>query len=366
MTRPISRLARRSWALILLVALGACGGDGPSGPDGGPRELSVASVRELGAVSRPATVVGRDGGPSALVGGRVLWTFGDTFFYRRAADGTSFRSNTAALADPARPLEAAEPVDANGVPLAALPFTPEEQAYNDGTGRPDDRIALWIGSLAPEPDGSALAFISKLYVRPGVLNYQDIGAAVARFRPGRTQGERLPGLLFTAPEPTFVHGALVDGGFVYLLGKLEGREQNYGLARAPRAQVAERAAYRFWNGREWSSDVRATAGILSGIPGAVSISYNTHLRGFLAVHSAPISNDVIGRVAPRPEGPWGPPVVLFTGLPPLASGGFNVDYLGFEHAELAQESGRRVFVSYHRPLAGFLEGEVRLVEVSLR
>ncbi|HEX6736825.1 MAG TPA: hypothetical protein VF310_01000, partial [Vicinamibacteria bacterium] len=242
--------------ILFLAALCGCGGDRPTAADSAPRPLAAAAVRELGAVSRPATVVGRDGGPSALVGGRVLWTFGDTFFTRLASDGAGFRSNTAASADPARPLEAVEPTDAAGTPLAAVPFTPEEQAYNDRTGRPDDRIALWIGSLAPEPDGSALAFVSKLYVRPGTLNYEDIGAALARFRPGSTVGQRLPGLVFTAPEPNFVHAALVEGGFVHLLGKLAGREQRYAIARVPRAQAADRGAYQFWNGREWSADLR--------------------------------------------------------------------------------------------------------------
>jgi hypothetical protein len=357
---------RRPVAILFLAVSLACGRSAPSGTDGAPRPLAVATVRELGAVSRPATVVGRDGGPTALVGGRVLWTFGDTFYRTRAVDGTTFRSNTAALADPARPLEAAEPIDANGTPLAALPFTAEEQAYNDSTGRPDNRIALWIASLAPEPDGNALAFYSKLYVRPGVLNYEDIGGGVARFRPGRTVGERLAGLVFQAPEPMFVHGAVVDGGSLYLMGKLPGRDQPYGVARVPQAQVADRAAYRFWNGREWTGDVRAAAGVVSGIPGALSVAYNPYLGAFLAVHSAPLSNDVVGRTAPRPEGPWSAPVTLFTGLPPLARGEFNVDYAGFEHPELAQDGGRRLFVSYHRPLAGFLEGEVRLVEVMLR
>jgi hypothetical protein len=38
----------------------------------------VQSVVELGTVSKPITVVTRDGGESLLIGGKILWTFGDT------------------------------------------------------------------------------------------------------------------------------------------------------------------------------------------------------------------------------------------------------------------------------------------------
>ena len=70
-------------------------------------------------------------------------------FPRRAEDGSQYRTNTAALADPQRPLEVSEPLDANGAPLQAIPFTDDELEYNKSTGKPDDRIALWTGGIAP-------------------------------------------------------------------------------------------------------------------------------------------------------------------------------------------------------------------------
>ncbi len=344
-----------------------CGGDSATAPgNAGPRPLEVASTREMGILTQPAAVVGRDGGSSALVGGRVLWTFGDTFYSRMSADGTNFRSNTAALSDPASPVATTEPLDGNGTPAQAVPFTAEEKAYNDSTGRPDNRIALWVGSVVNDVDGSGLAFVSKLYVRPGLLNYEDIGIALARFAPGRTTADRYLGLLFRENEPGFSN-AFVHEGQVYAFGPMRGaNRRQYAVARAPLNQARERAAYRFFSGTDWVADVAGAVGVMRDIPGVVSVSYNAHLRQFLAVHSAPLSSRVVMRSAPRPEGPWSEPLDMFTGMPPTSTGGLGVDYAGVEHPELAAEGGRRVFVSYHRPLAAFLSGEMRLVEVTFR
>jgi len=75
---------------------------------------------------------------------------------------------------------------------------------------------------------------------------------------------------------------------------------------------------------------------------------------------------VLMKTAPAPEGPWSSPIVAFTGMTPGDGGGFAVDYSGLEHVELARDGGKTVVVSYARPLPGFLEGEVRLVEVTFK
>jgi hypothetical protein len=51
-----------------------------------------------------------------------------------------------------------EPLDANGTPYQALPFTAAEKAYNNSTNDPNDRIALWFGGLVPKPMAAASPF----------------------------------------------------------------------------------------------------------------------------------------------------------------------------------------------------------------
>ncbi|HEX7665251.1 MAG TPA: hypothetical protein VF407_12085, partial [Polyangiaceae bacterium] len=66
---------------------------------------------------------GRDGCGSGPLGGKILYTFGDTFFFKTSVDGHSYASNTAAFADLANPTTLTEPLDANGLPSQFIPFT---------------------------------------------------------------------------------------------------------------------------------------------------------------------------------------------------------------------------------------------------
>ena len=322
----------------------------------------IAATHDLGTLGHPASVRVRDGGASALIGAKVLWTFGDTIFTPRAEDGVSLRSNTAALADPARPLQVSEPLDANGAPYPFLAFTPDEQHYNDTTGKPDDRIALWVGSVIITSPDSGLVFYTKLKVKPGALNYDLQGVGLARVQAGQRVAVRDPNLLFMAPEPNFVN-AFVLQGMVYVYGNFNNGTLDTALARVPLAQVAERTAYRFWDGTNWVTDVQHAQSILHDIPNSLSVSYNPFLQQFLAVNSGTYltsPNQVLMRIAPNPEGPWSEPAVLLAGEPPAIN---MIDYAGLEHPELATGDGRKIVISYFHPL-GFLKGELRLVEIA--
>ncbi|MBO0794142.1 MAG: DUF4185 domain-containing protein, partial [Ktedonobacteraceae bacterium] len=266
--------------------------------------------------------------------------------------------NTAALASLANPLETHEPLDGNGRPYQCVSFTAEEQAYNDSTGAPDDRIAIWPAS-AINYDGQGLIFSYKLHVKPGFLNYEFLGVALALVKPDQTQAIRLPGLLFTYPEPDFV-SAQIYQGMVYILGGNHSANNANVMARAPLYQATDRQAYTFWDGQAWTRDVSRARPIFTQIPGSISVSYNSYLGQFLATSSQPLSPNVLMRTAPSITGPWSKPVVVFSGQP-SSSGG--IDYAGIEHPELAKNKGRTVYVSYFQT-TGFLAGNLRLVEVS--
>jgi hypothetical protein len=348
---------RLSLLLFLLMAV-ACGGS--SSVMNHP--LEVATVRDLGAVGGPPSVKARDGGDSALIGGRLLWTFGDTLFSPAAADNANLRSSTAALAEPASPLAVTEPVDAKGAPLALLPFTADELAYNASTGRADQRVALWPMGVVSDGGGGWIFYL-KLRVNPGVLNYEFVGTGLARIEAGRTTAVRETALLFNVPEPLFGNAALL-GDTVYLYGALQPQTADLAMAaaRVPLAQIRDRAAYRFWDGSAWVDDVKRASAVLRSIPGSVSVSQNAYLGRYLAVHSVPVSNRVVMQTADHPEGPWDSPVEAFTaesGTPTATC------YAGIEHPELATNGGRTVLLSYYRP-AGAFQGALRLAEVTFR
>jgi hypothetical protein len=320
---------------------------------------------DLGALSMPPVVTARDGGASVLMADRVLWMFGDTLMTVTAADGFNYRSATAAWGGLVSPLRLDEPVDGVGAPFQLFPYTSEEAAYNSAHG-PMERYALWPGSAVAAPGGNeAWIFYQRLLVHPGDLNYQPLDVGLARLTTGATIATRDPSPLFTAPTPAYALAALSYGGFVYLYavtpvaGQLDA---TCTVVRAPLASAPDPAAWAAWDGATWNSDLTRAATVLHGPPGDLSVSFNAHLGGFLAVYSGIFSNDVMMRTAPRPEGSWSGERKLFTAIPPAS--GSNSDYAGKEHPELAEDGGATIVVSTARA-TGTLRGEIRLASGGL-
>jgi hypothetical protein len=163
----------RLWFVWLAAAAGACGGGGASdaGVDAPSRPLAIERVVDLGRFPEPsATVVGRDGGPGGALGGRLLWTFGDTFLgARNPVDNSNVLSATAGWSAPDAPLALVQPVDAGGFPAQFIPYTAAELAQKPGraprrlgpVARDDDRHrrrrgpgGCSSGSSAPPARGS--------------------------------------------------------------------------------------------------------------------------------------------------------------------------------------------------------------------
>ncbi len=256
-------------------------------PTASAQSLTITAV-ELGAFGKPATVRARDGVGSVLLGGKMLWTFGYTFFNTVSEDSMTFRTNTAALSDPDDPLNLVEPLDANGSPFQAIPFTAAEKAYNDSTGVPSNRIAIWPAGLLRDSDTTAFAFFNVLRITPS--EWARLGTGTAHFKAGSTQAVRHEGFLFGPEEPSFSI-VFVENDTLYLYGRLPAPNPfiRMGIARVPIDSVRQRQAYRFWNGTSWVTDIDSTASIMGWING-LGIAYNAYLESYLAVHSQPFSD----------------------------------------------------------------------------
>jgi hypothetical protein len=363
-----------------------------------PHQLTVQieMIREIGTLPLPAdNVTTRDGGCSARIGGREVYFFGDTLIYvpelqERQGHPWICIMNTAATAHPEHPFALREPLDANGHPVPFIQYDEREQ--RDENRRMDNlyahaarkfdrpgealmnREVIWPGSLISDGKDGGFAFCHKLTDSPDFA-YTFQGVVVARVEVDgeRVQATRQPELLFTYPEPSFVN-AMVDKENVYLYGQLNGHKlEGYtlppmALARAPLQHAAERWAYEFWDGQGWTKDVARVAPLMGDAPDAMTVSYNQHLGGYLAIHSELFTSHVMWRTAERPEGPWSEPEIAFTGQPPFPEvkyNGPNFNYAAVEHPALASENGKNIVVSYFNP-HGEAYGKLRLVEVTLR
>jgi hypothetical protein len=295
----------------------------------------------------------------------MLWVFSDTLLMWPNEDGETFLPTTAGWASPKRPTELTETLDSVGAPLQFVPFTPDEQAYNDEHwigGDPNrSRIVLW--PTEPLRDGNRYGwfYYHKLIVHPGWLDYEFLGVGLCSVEQDAPLADRLPGLIFDAAEPKFFESPLIvdesDGQYVYVYGDTSiygDTSRDPTLARVPLEQITERAAYRFWDGSGWSDDIWAAqpvahAGFLGRALG--SVHWNSHLQQYLSVSKSTFYTSVQFRTAPRPEGPWSEPVTAFT-----------VDYQGsttYWHTGLGD--GRNVYVSYYDS-----PGRIYLVKVRLQ
>ena len=103
--------------------------------------------------------------------------------------------------------------------------------------------------------------------------------------------------------------------------------------------MEDRAAWRFYDGSGWSSDLARARPILARVEGGLgSVAWNDHLGAYVSG-----INDIctggsrfLMRTAPRPEGPWSEPAVV--DLTPLGAG--PEAYAGRLHPAFG--SGRRM------------------------
>jgi len=330
---------------------------------------SVAWLRELG----PLPVEGHVGGAfSATVGGRSLWVFWGREPGMDPTHDMHGSSVAAVWTEDPSPLH----MEWRSVERF-LPLTPEEIEHNrahNAENCVEDCGSHWDldpGAVATDPEsGKVFVFYSKkFYPKPGLCgNECRVGTSVAVLsgsdetpsRPVVGPGGRYPTLLFGAGEPHWGSGALVRDGYLYAYAFTK-EELTCLLTRVETSKVLDRTAWRFYAGpRGWSADWQDAQHVIGGAS-ALTVHWNEYLRKYLAVHNAPLENNLVMRIADRPEGPWSDPVAIIEEEEPESWW----NYYGLGHAHLAREGGRIETVSYFRP-GTFFDGTVRLVEVAFR
>jgi hypothetical protein len=330
-----------------------------------PRAIVVDHVDDLGAFPAPATVVGRDGTTSALVGSQVLWTFGDTFLTKTTADdGTSVRSATAGWSTALAPLALTEPVDDAGIPFQLVPYTAAELSKNQTD--PLNGFALWPGNVIPDGAGGATVLFQHV-LRQNGNGFTVDAIGTAHVTPPSTQGTRDANFLFQSPEPLFGNGGVtLDAGNAYFFEceQAIGLDFHCKVARVPVASVTNRAAFEFWDGAKYTSDITRAVWFIDRASYGLTIEKSASLGKWLAVYSKPLSDDVALRTAAQLEGPWDEPEVLVSGSS-FVTGDAGTNYLAREHTELERPDAGELVIGYSHPLANF-GGACRLARVTLK
>jgi hypothetical protein len=371
---------------ILVLSLAGCAassGDQP--PSSGPLAGALTiQATDLGTLKQSASIVGRDGAYSTLFQGYAVWLYGDTFLGVPNAAGHTFITNswsyTADLvaADGITGFE--ERLDSAGAPTQILKETPEEQAFNDthywatpcqiqpcGT-----RWAIWPSSITTDPaTGHALVFYS--LVNADANGFQGVGTSVAIWEsfdqlPVRPVFAPVivpdhPDLMFSQSEPTFGSTSVIRDGLLYVYGcgnNLDGLDKGCRVGRVTPGTVQDRSTWSFYaGGGRWSSSVSDAQPVFDGLD-ILSVSWNDYLQRYVAVYSAPFSQNVMVRTASLPEGPWSEELRAFTALAPASGNTYDAQ----AHAEYDTHGGRTIYVTYSRGRGNFTF-EVRLVRLDL-
>lgn len=262
-----------------------------------------------------------------------------------------------------------------------LPETPAEQAFNAAHYGSNcqrqpcgARWALWPASVIVDPaSGRALIFYMLVYALPGSFNFQAIGNSVATWQSMNSQPQRPtislpvvpdhPDILFGQNEPSFGSASLINGGVLYVYGcglPSSGSEKGCRLGRVSSANVTDRSAWTYYAGNGmWSSRIGDAITVFAG-DNILSVAWNSYLQQYIAVYSAPLSQNVMIRTSPKPEGPWSAEVVAFTAMTPA----FGNVYDAHAHPEYDANGGQTFYVTYSRSTGPF-SSEIRLVSIEL-
>jgi hypothetical protein len=337
-----------------------------------PKPLQVAQARDCGLlfVDNPVRVIGQDCAYSIPLGdGEALWVFGDTLLGTFDESGRRLLermpSSTGLLSAPGL-RSYCYLTDEGGYPRQLLPWLSEEDP---------ERCRIWpLHGLFMH--GRVYLF----YVRVALLSgrcwpykFEVAGTGLAVARYPELAFERVvrqdSTLWWAADEPCY--GAAVLSffaeGMVYVYGTWLRDGHHYcSLARVNAEQLEEPEAYEYLvsSAPEWSPERRRAIPIMDGMPTEMSVSYNAHLRCYLAVHSWETTGKLVARTAPCPWGPWSQPQLLWTARVPLRNPlvyGGPLVYAGKEHPELAREQGRVIYLTF----VEFEEYYPRLIEVTL-
>jgi hypothetical protein len=357
--------ARLSLGLLLL----GCREPGPE----------VDSAVEIGTLEQSESIDGRDGGGSALAWGRSIWVYGDTVLTVPDELDRNWHHNSFSITED---LDASdgitgfvEPLDSAGAPLHLIPPSAEEQAFNDAHHGDEcveqpcgARYAVWPSE--PFFDAArdrALVFYGLIYAEPGDFNFGAVGYSIAIWddpdgrpvRPIIDADAEHPDLLFGADEPAWgTASAIVDELlYTFACDGDDGHGHRCRLARVGVEAVHQRSAWRFWDGDEWTADMKKVAVLFDGAP-IMSLSWNRFLDAWLVVYSAPFDAKIVARTAPQLTGPWSREGLLYDTKD-------DVPYDAIHHAEYEEDEGRVQYITYSRHTSGWFGTEFPIIRVEL-
>ncbi len=163
-----------------------------------------------------------------------------------------------------------------------------------------------LGSVSTTPSDASLYFSAD-----HADDLASDGVGIAHW-DASAEGFIADSLLWTSDRPDYGSAALLVNDSVYVLGALGARflAADVYLARVPSAQVAEPAAYEYWQGGgSFGSDPDSARPLLEGGL-SPSVAWQAAQQRWLMLYATPLADTVTVRTGLGITGPWSAPVTL--------------------------------------------------------
>ncbi len=203
-------------------------------------------------------------------------------------------------------------------------FTPKADKPNKDT-------YFWLGDGFVNPDAGKDLFVFAYRITnthdSSAFPFKETGNVLIRVPAGShfpyadNQQLELPYNHYKAGEETISFGAAVfnnsnaagepePDGFVYVYGT-KGVTKKLVSARVKPAQVTSFDQWEFWNGKDWSGDVKSVAALSDSVSNELSVSFLSPGKYALVYQLGSIFPEICMQVGPTPVGPFGPRIVLY-------------------------------------------------------
>ena len=284
---------------------------------------------------------------------RILWLFGDTWIVPAEAGGreggTMIRNSLAVQS--IGESGAGEPEfhwrTVNGKARAPFGETEEDEP--------------WLWPLSAIRIGPELAiFVTRLIGSDEGMGFESTGSAMIVVSnpddpPERWEQGRIPIPFYRHSrngDLIFGLSSLLIDATVYIYGMREDWRRGIGgreiiLGRVPMVALrrGDFTAWEFWMGEGWNRNLAEAAALFDGAAAEMSVSYLPGLDRYAAVYTEfGLSDKIMARFAPNPEGPFGRAYVLYR-CPDVKWNKRYFCYAAKAHPELARR-GNELIVTY--------------------
>ena len=134
----------------------------------------------------------------------------------------------------------------------------------------------------------------------------------------RVRQSRIPWSEFSAAVNILWGSAVLQvDNTLYIYGTAEDaggavRRKHMILARVPVSRLADFSRWQFYADGRWVSDFRQASRMSFSLPNEYSVSYLPKLKQYALVYSQDgLSRNILARLSPEPQGPWGDPIRLY-------------------------------------------------------